>query len=330
MFYAGIPRQPGGAACKVEENGMKKFMLTAAIVAMTAVSAHAETIGVAMSLFDDNWLTGLRHSMEDHGKTLKGVTIDTEDAQGDIAKQQSQIQNFIAAHVDGIVTMLVDADSGVAISKQAAAAGIPIVFVNNAPSNVDSLPDKQAFVGSNEEQAGTLETQTVCKMLGGKGKVAIIQGQLGTTGQRGRTKATHDVLNSPECKGIQITEEQTANWMRTPALDLVTNWLSAGDEFDAVIANNDEMALGAIQSLKAAGKPMDKVVVAGVDATQDALAAMAAGDLDVTVFQNAKGQGVGAIDTVLKLARGEKVEKKTYIPFELVTKDNLKKYQANN
>jgi len=309
---------------------MKKLMLSAAIVAMTSVAAHAETIGVAMSLFDDNWLTGLRHSMEDHAKGLNGVTINTEDGQGDIAKQQSQIDNFIASKVDGIVVMLVDADAGAAISKRAAEAGIPLVFVNNAPSNVDNLPEKQGFVGSNEEQAGTLETQTVCKMLGGKGKAVIIQGQLGTTGQRGRTKATHDVLASPECNGIEVVEEQTANWMRTPSLDLVTNWLSAGTEFDAVISNNDEMALGAIQALKAAGKPMDKVVVGGVDATADALAAMQAGDLDVTVFQNAKGQGEGAIDTVLKIARGEKVEKKTYIPFELVTKENLAQYTAKN
>jgi inositol transport system substrate-binding protein len=72
-------------------------MLSAAFVAMTAVSAHAETIGVAMSLFDDNWLTGLRYSMEDHAKTLKDVKIEMEDGQGDISKQQSQIDNFIAA-----------------------------------------------------------------------------------------------------------------------------------------------------------------------------------------------------------------------------------------
>ncbi len=309
---------------------LKKLMLSAAFIAMTSAGAHAETIGVAMSLFDDNWLTGLRHSMEDHAKGLKDVTVNTEDGQGDIAKQQSQVDNFIAAGVDGIVIMLVDADSGAAISKRAAEAGIPLVFVNNAPSNVDSLPDKQAFVGSNEEQAGTLETETVCKMLGGKGKAVIIQGQLGTTGQRGRTKATHDVLATDACKGIEVVDEQSANWMRTPSLDLVTNWLSAGRDFDAVIANNDEMAIGAIQALKASGKSMDKVVVGGVDATADALAAMQAGDLDVTVFQNAKGQGVGAIDTVLKLARGEKVEKKTYIPFELVTKDNLAQYTAKN
>jgi len=308
---------------------MKKYFACAALAAALLTStAHAETIGVSMSLFDDNWLTGLRHSMEDYGKSLDGVTILTEDGQGDIAKQQSQVDNFIASRVDAIIIMLVDADSGAAISKTAAAAGIPLIFVNNAPSNVDSLPDKQAFVGSNEEQAGTLETQTVCKMLAGKGKAVIMQGQLGTTGQRGRTKATHDVLSTPECSGIKVGEEQPANWMRTPALDLMTNWLSAGVEFDAVIANNDEMALGAIQALKASGRKMDSVVVGGVDATADALAAVAAGDLHVTVFQNAAGQGRGAVDTARKIIKGEAVEKKTYIPFELVTKENLSQYQT--
>ena len=80
----------------------------------------------------------------------------------------------------------------------------------------------------------------------------------------------------------------------------MTNWLTAGIEFDAVISNNDEMAIGAIQALKAAGVDMDEVIVAGVDATQDALAAMKAGDLDVTVFQNAAGQGKGAVDAALE------------------------------
>ncbi|MCB8835224.1 substrate-binding domain-containing protein, partial [Escherichia coli] len=108
---------------------------------------------------------------------------------------------------------------------------------------------------------------------------------------RQRTKDIHDVIATDECKGLTIVEEQTANWSRTQGADLMTNWLSAGLEFDAVISNNDEMAIGAIQALKAAGRKMDTVIVAGVDATQDALAAMAAGDLRVTVFQNAAGQG---------------------------------------
>jgi len=309
---------------------VKKMIMGAALAVMMSTAAHAETVGVSMALFDDNFLTVLRNGMQDYAKTLDGVTLQVEDAQNDVAKQQSQIQNFIAAGVDAIVVNPVDTDATAAMSKIAADAGIPLVYVNREPINIDALPEKQAFVASNEAESGTLETQEVCKLLGGKGKAVVMMGELSNQAARMRTKDVHDVLATDACKGITIVEEQTANWSRTQGADLMTNWLSAGLEFDAVIANNDEMAIGAIQALKAAGRAMDKVVIGGVDATQDALAAMAAGDLDVTVFQNAAGQGKGALDAALKFARGETVEKKVYIPFELVTPANLKDYQAKN
>ncbi len=309
---------------------MKKFMLGAAMSVLLSTAAHAETVGVSMALFDDNFLTVLRNGMQDYAKTLDGVTLQVEDAQNDVAKQQSQIQNFIAAGVDAIIVNPVDTDATVAMSKIAADAGIPLVYVNREPVNVNELPDKQSFVASEEIVAGTLEAKEVCRLLGGKGKAVVMMGELSNQGARMRTKAVHDVVAADDCKGIEIVEEQTANWQRTQGADLVTNWLSSGLEFNAVIANNDEMAIGAIQALKAAGKDMKDYVVAGVDATQDALAAMEAGDLDVTVFQNAAGQGKGALDAALKIAKGESVEKKVYIPFELVTPENLKDYQAKN
>jgi ABC-type sugar transport system substrate-binding protein len=110
----------------------------------------------------------------------------------------------------------------------------------------------------------------------------------------------------------------------------MSNWMSAGVEFDAVVANNDEMAIGAIQAMKAAGMDMANVIVGGVDATQDALAAMQAGDLDVTVFQDAAGQGKGALDAALKLAKGEKVDTKVYVPFQLVTPENMAQFAKKN
>lgn len=309
---------------------MKKFVLSAALAVMMSTAAHAETIGVSMALFDDNFLTVLRNGMSDYAKTLDGVELQIEDAQNDVSKQQSQIQNFIAAGVTAIIVNPVDTDATAAMSKIAADAGIPLVYVNREPVNVDTLPEKQAFVASNEQESGTLQTQEICKMLGGKGKAVVMMGELSNQAARMRTKDIHDVLATDQCKGIEIVEEQTANWSRTQGSDLLTNWLSAGLEFDAVISNNDEMAIGAIQALKAAGRSMDSVVIGGIDATQDALAAMAAGDLDVTVFQNAAGQGKGSVDAALKLAKGEAVDKKVYIPFELVTKENLDKYQAKN
>lgn len=312
----------------------KRHLIIAALASMMATTASAETIGVSMALFDDNFLTVLRNGMTDYAKTQKDVTLQIEDAQNDVGKQLSQVQNFVASGVDAIIVNPVDTDATVALSQAADAAGIPLIYVNRMPVNVDQLPEKQAFVASDEKESGTLETKEVCRLLKEAGKkeakAVVMMGELSNQAARMRTQDIKDVIATPDCSFIKIVEEQTANWSRTQGADLMTNWLSAGVQFDAVIANNDEMAIGAIQSLKAAGKDMKSVIVSGVDATQDALAAMAAGDLDVTVFQNAAGQGKGAVDAALKIARGEKVEKKVYVPFELVTPANLKDYQAKN
>ncbi|QND23602.1 sugar ABC transporter substrate-binding protein (plasmid) [Rhizobium leguminosarum bv. viciae] len=309
---------------------MKKIIIGGAMAVLMSTSAHAGTIGASMAVFDDKFGTLLRNGMEEYANTLESVDLQIEDAQNDVAKQQSQVQNFIAAGVDAIIVQPVDTDATTVISKIAADAGVPLVYVNREPVNVDTLPQTQAFVASNEVDSGTLQTQEVCRLLNGKGKAVVIIGELSNRAARMRTKDIHDVLATDKCKGIEIVEEQTANWQRTQGADLMTNWLSAGFEFDAVIANNDEMAIGAIQALKAAGRPMDSVVVGGIDATDDALAAMAAEELDVSVFQDAIGQGKGSIDAALKLAKGEPVKKKIYIPFELVTKENLAKFQGKN
>lgn len=313
---------------------MKKLLLGAAVSALMTTSALAENIGVSMALFDDNFLTVLRNGMIDYAKTLDNVNLQVEDAQNDVGKQLNQIQNFVASGVDAIIVNPVDTDATEAMSAAAAKAGIPLVYVNREPVNVDSLPDKQAFVASDERESGTLETKEICRLLKGKGKteanIVVMMGELSNQAARQRTQDIHDVIATPECSFMKIVEEQTANWQRTQAADLMTNWLSAGLKFDALVSNNDEMAIGAIQSMKAAGLSMEEILVGGVDATQDALAAMKAGDLDVTVFQDAAGQGKGAVDTALKLARGEQVEKKVYIPFQLVTPENMEQFMAKN
>jgi inositol transport system substrate-binding protein len=185
---------------------MKKLSLSIflfALLVMASVAGQAETkIGVAMSLFDDMWLTTLRLGMQSYADKLGDVKLNFEDARGDVGRQQSQIQNFVASKVDGIlVATLVDPSAGPAISKAAQEAGIPLVFVNNAPANVDSLPEGQAFVGSDDLEAGKFQGETVCKMLGGKGKVLLMLGQLArqanVCGCRGCTMS----LNATNVKG---------------------------------------------------------------------------------------------------------------------------------
>jgi ABC-type sugar transport system substrate-binding protein len=312
---------------------MRKIALVAFAMALMTGSAHAQTIGVSMSELD-NFLTVLRNGIDDAAKKA-GAEAQIEVAEKDPAKQLSQIQNFIASGVDAIIINPVDTDATSAQTKLAADAGIPLVFVNRQPVNLDTLPDSQTFVGSNEVDSGTLESKEVCRLLKEKGKgsganIVVMMGQLNNQAARQRTQDIHDVIATPDCSFMKIVEEQTANWYRTEATDLMNNWLSAGVKFDAFISNNDEMALGGIAAMKAAGMSMEDVIVGGVDATADALAAMKAGDLDVTVFQNAAAQGSGAVDAALKLAKGEKLGKAVWVPFELVTPSNLDQYMGKN
>jgi inositol transport system substrate-binding protein len=314
---------------------MKKTLIIAGFAGLMATTAMAENIGVSMALFDDNFLTVLRNGMVDQAAGMDGVTLQVEDAQNDVAKQLDQINNFIASGVDAIIVNPVDTSATQAMSDAAAAAGVPLVYVNRQPINVDTLPDNQAFVASNEVDSGTLETMEVCRLLAAAGKteanVYIMMGELSNQAAVQRTADIHDVMASGNCGvTLNVIDEQTANWSRDQAQNMMTNWLSTGTAFDAVIANNDEMAIGAIQALKAGGVAMDAVIVGGVDATQDALAAMAAGELDATVFQDAAGQGAGALAAALSLAKGEAVEQKVYVPFQLVTPANVADFMTAN
>ena len=314
---------------------LKKTIVVAGLTSLISTSVMAENIGVTMALFDDNFLTVLRNGIQKMADEMNGVNVQIEDAQNDVAKQLDQINNFAASGVDAIIVNPVDTSATQAMTNAAAAAGVPLVYVNREPINVDTLPDNQAFVASNEIESGTLAAFEGCKMLRAKGKttsarIYILVGELSNQAAVQRTKDFHDVIGMDMCKFITIIDEQTANWSRDQARDLMTNWLSAGEPFDAVFANNDEMAIGAIQAMKASGVSMEEVIVTGVDATQDALVAMSGGDLDVTVFQDAAGQGSGSLNAALDLARGKKVDQKVYIPFKLVIPSNIKDYLKRN
>jgi inositol transport system substrate-binding protein len=285
--------------------------------------AAAATLGVSMALFDDNFLTAVRAHMQARAQQQQ-VSIQFEDAQNDIGRQLNQVQNFIAQKVDAIIINPVDTDATPRMTRLVARARIPLVYVNRMPAD-KALPPRVSFVGSDETQSGTLQMTEVCKLMKGRGSIVIMMGELTNQSARMRTQDVYNVLAKPDCQGIRVLDKQTANWKRTEAADLMTNWISAGLRPDAVVANNDEMAIGAIQSLKQA-RLLPRTIVAGIDATPDGLAAMKTGELKATVFQNAPEQGKAAVDTALKLVKGEKVEGPAWIPFELVTPANLSNF----
>ncbi|AZO07956.1 sugar ABC transporter substrate-binding protein [Mesorhizobium sp. M3A.F.Ca.ET.080.04.2.1] len=302
---------------------MKKLLLGVALSVLVSSVANAGTIGVSIA-FTNTYLTKMRKAMEQEAKA-QNQPLTVEIANSDVNTQISQIQNFVAAKVDAIIVYAIDTSTTASMTKLAQDAGIPIVYVNSQPIDIDQLGPKGAFVGSNESESGTLETKEVCRLLkeGGKSTVAIIQGDLRNQAAIQRTKDIHDVIATDECSFMKVIQQQAPGWDPVKAQDLMTNWIAAGIKPDAVIANNDDQAVGAIRAMAAAGWDPKEVVVAGIDATAEALSYMKQGDLDVTIYQDAAGQGRSAVTTAMKLAKGEKVDSKVWIPFQLVTPANM-------
>jgi inositol transport system substrate-binding protein len=277
-------------------------------------------IGAALPDFDDKWLSYLQDGMKQYEKTQENVEVIYVDAMNDASKQLSQVENFIQQKVDAIVLIPVDTTSAPNLVEKANQANLPIVVVNRIYDGVEAAT---AYVGSESIKAGLMEMEEVAKLLGGKGNIAIMNGQMGHEAQIQRTEGNKQVIE--RYPDMQVVLEGTAEWDRAKGMALMENWLQSGKQIDAVVSNNDEMAIGAIMALEAAGK-LNDVVVAGVDATPDALEYVKAGKLQVTVYQNAIGQGQGGLEVAIKAAKGEKVEKFNWIPYELVTKENVDEY----
>lgn len=286
-----------------------------------APAAEGDTLKIGVTMkFDDRWLTSMREAMEAYGAAQGGVEVVFVDSKEDVAVQLGQVENFVTQGLDAIVIIAANTDATDPMTQAAVDAGIPLVYVNRKPAN---LPEGVAYVGSNSIDAGVFQMEWIAEALGGKGNVVILNGDLSQEAAQQRTEGVKQVAATfPD---ITITKEQSGNWSRDEGLALMENWLSTGDQIDAVASNNDEMAIGAIAAIDAAGK-LGEIIVGGVDASADALAEMDAGRLNVTVFQNAVGQGEGGIATAIALARGEEVEQVVWIPYELVTPENYKDY----
>ncbi|WLH54187.1 sugar ABC transporter substrate-binding protein [Pseudomonas tolaasii] len=288
-------------------------------------SAADIKVGVSMSAFDDTFLTYLREDMDKQAKSYPkgdGVQLQFEDARADVVKQLSQVENFISQKVDAIIVNPVDTASTKNIISAATKAGIPLVFVNRRPDQKD-LPKDVVAVTSDDVEAGKLQMQYIADKLGGKGNIVILLGDLANNSTTNRTKGVKDVL--AKYPGIKIEQEQTGIWLRDKGMTLVNDWLTQGRDFNAVLANNDEMAIGASMALKSAGKK--DVLIAGVDGTPDGLNAITKGDMAASAFQDANGQAVGSVEAARKMAKKEPVEQNQVIPFQLITPDNVAKFK---
>lgn len=295
-----------------------KIILLVGLLASSA-SALAEKIGVSMAYFDQNFLTIIRQSIEKEARA-RHVDVQFEDARGDTGRQADQVQSFIASGVDAIIVDPVDSASTPQLTKMVQQAKMPLVYVNRTPGD-KTLPPGVVFVGSDERESGTLQMEALAKLANYKGNVAIMIGNLTDAGALQRTKDVEQVV--AKYPAMKVVQKQPANYSRSEGMDLMQNWTGNGEAIDIVAANNDEMAIGAAMALE---KSQKKLLIGGIDATPDGLKALASDKIQVTVFQDAVGQGKTALAVALKLIKGEKVESHVWIPFELVTKENMQTY----
>lgn len=235
------------------------------------------------------------------------------------------MQNFISAGVDAIIVDPVNSAGTPAITKMVTKAGIPLVYVNRTPGD-DKLPSGVVFVGSDEKQSGTLQMEELARLANYQGNVAVMIGNLTDAGALQRTKDVEQVV--AKYPKMKVVQKQSANYSRSEGMDLMLNWITNGEPIDIIAANNDEMAIGAIMALQQAGKKDSKVLIGGIDATPDGLKALSSGKMQVTVFQDAVGQGKASVDVAQRMMKGEKLNPYYWIPFELVTPANMQKYVA--
>jgi inositol transport system substrate-binding protein len=308
---------------------LAKFLLPAIAVMAIALnsppaqSAQKVKIGVAMALFDDVWLTLVRDSMTKWASTHPEITI--VDAADDTAKQVGQVENFLAQGMDAVVILPVDTAATGPMTKAVVKAGKPLVYVNRQPAN---LPKDVVYCGSHSIEAGIMNMEELGKAMGGKGNLVILMGELSNEAAIGRTDGIKKVVKE-KFPDIKVTKEQTGNWKRVEGKTIMENWLASGQEIDGVASNNDEMALGALQAIKAAGK-LGKIPVGGTDGSHDALDSMAKGELNNTVFQDPVGQGQEAVNAAYLLVKKEPNPKVAdgiiWIPYQPVTKENYKSF----
>ena len=272
-------------------------------------------VGATMLSMQNEFIVNVHDEMEKKAQEL-GIELVTVDAERSALKQIEQVESFIGQNVDVIIMNPCEVEASSPAVAKALAAKIPIINVNSETSVKPS-----AFVGSDDVESAKIALRFLAQKLGGRGNILIMQGYMGQAAQIKREQGAREVLK--DYPGLKLIAQQTAEWDRAQAMSLMENWIqSYGSQINAVFTHNDEMGLGAVKALQAAGMK-NKVIVVSIDAIPDALQSVKKGELDATIFQNAQQQGSKAIETALKIARGQSYDQKTVIPFQLVTKENV-------
>ncbi len=333
---------------------MKKIVLVSSLVVLVALlvgsfayAAKKYYVGVAICKFDDTFLAGVRDAISTAAKG-KAARVDIVDCQLSQPTQNDKVDLFITKKANVLAVNPVDRTAAGVIVDKAKKANIPVVFFNREPLPEDMQKwDKMYYVGAKAEQSGALQGQLIVdywkshpeadKNHDGVLQYVMITGEPGHQDAELRTKYSVDTIQKAGIK-VEKLAQDTAMWNRVQGQEKMAAFVAQfGNKIEAVLANNDDMALGAIEALKSAGyfKEGKYVPVVGVDATVPGVKAIQDGTMLGTVLNDAKNQGKATFDIAYLLAQGKKPTKANtgyeftdgkyvWIPYKKVTKDNLK------
>ncbi|WP_245267257.1 MULTISPECIES: sugar ABC transporter substrate-binding protein [unclassified Agrobacterium] len=265
----------------------------------------------------DVFVMARKNAFIEAAKSDPAVMVNFSDANNDVSKQLDQIDNFIAQKVNAIVVVPVDYQGIVPGVEKANEAGIPVIALG-----IQSAGGKYTFVGSKNIDAGRLQGEYMKANLPKDAKILYLEGTPGLSHTQERKKGFEDALGRSD---VTTLASLSGNYDRAEGMKVTEDWIQSFPNFDAIVAANDQMALGALEALQGANR-LKGVLISGVDGTADARNAIKAGTMSQTIFQDAAGQAKAAFEVVEGLKKGEQAPAEKLVPFASITKENVDQY----
>jgi ABC-type sugar transport system substrate-binding protein len=300
---------------------IKTLALAAALLAGTALSAHAETVLLSMKGPGGGnpfWAAVEAGAQEKAAELGVDLVVLAPPVESDIQSQIAQVEDQLTKGIDALAIAPTDPTALAPIVDQAIQQGVGVVFVDTNGSN-----EGVTFIGTNNAEGAKLAADFICQNVEAGSDVAILQGIITQSTGQARAEGAHNGLS--EC-GMNIVAEQPADWDRAMGQSVMENIITGNPNLKAVFASNDNMALGAVEALKAAGM-LEQVMVVGFDANPDAAASVLAGEMTATVAQNPRNMGALGVENALRVKHGETIEPNIDTGTVLVTADNAAEYQ---
>jgi len=282
-------------------------------------------VALVLKTLNHPFFVDMRRGAQEAADRL-GVSLHVQAAEReiDVEKQMQIVENLIQTGIGALAITPSGSREIVSALVKARQAGVPIIVVDtrvDPKAAADAGVTTETFVGSDNYDGGRIAGEYVVRMTGGRARVAILEGIPGHETGDSRLRGFRDAIG--RAPGVSIAASQPANWERDQGFNVFQNMLQAHPDIDTVFAASDLMALGAVEAIAAAGKT-GRIRVVGFDALEDARQAIAAGAMDASVAQFPYEMGRAAIESAVKVMRGEKLPPEINVKLELITRENTR------